>query len=216
MAATESTGKKTEVKQQSSGKKTGSEGQPRFEQNLLSFEDGVIRLGDEKLPGIMTSISVNGAVRFDEAKSDGLSGKKKTAIGFEDAEISISLNLLSDDESDCYHKLALIQGKFQNLDIAAKPQIYKVFSRQMQARNVETVIFSRLASSEDDGDDMIAVSLEFKEYNPPVIRRETNVLASKADQAKQAASAKDGDKSIQERIRFDLSSGTSSEVTEPK
>jgi hypothetical protein len=169
-----------------SGKKQDGSAVAR-EKNLLVFEDGVVSLGGEELPGILVSLSVGGAVRFDDAKKDGMSGAKKSPLGFEDAEISISLNLLSDDESDCYAKLAKINGRFQGLDGKAKPQIYKVFNRHLQARNIETVIFSRLDSDESEEDDMIAVGLEFKEHNPPVIKREKQVLEAKADQAKQNA-----------------------------
>jgi hypothetical protein len=100
------------------------------------------------------------------------------------------MDLLSDAESDCYDKLALLNGKFQGLDGKAKPQIYKVFGRQLQARGIENVVFSRLDSQEDDSSDMIAASLEFKEHNPPVIKRETQVNQGKADEAKAPAQVK--------------------------
>lgn len=57
----------------------------------IVFEDGIISLGGEEVPGILRSLSVNGQVRFDEQKVDGASGKKKTPVGYEDCDISISL-----------------------------------------------------------------------------------------------------------------------------
>ena len=33
---------------------------------ILTFEDGVVKLGDAEFPGILRSLSVSGYVRFDE------------------------------------------------------------------------------------------------------------------------------------------------------
>ncbi len=68
---------------------------------LITFEDGVITLGGEDVPGILQSLSVDGKVRFDEQKVDGASGKKKTQQGFEDCEINVSLYLVTDAETSC-------------------------------------------------------------------------------------------------------------------
>ena len=43
---------------------------------MITFEDGVVKLGDEEVPGILRSLRVSGKVRFDEQKVDGSSGKK--------------------------------------------------------------------------------------------------------------------------------------------
>ena len=72
---------------------------------LLVFEDGLIRLGDTELPGVLTELRVDGKVRFDTQKKDGSSGKKKTPKGFEDSDIMVSMLLLTDSESQCYEKL---------------------------------------------------------------------------------------------------------------
>ena len=49
--------------------------------NLITFDDGVLTLGGEEVPGILHSLRVDGKVRFDEQKVDGSSGKEKDAAG---------------------------------------------------------------------------------------------------------------------------------------
>ena len=52
---------------------------------LLTFEDGIVRVNGEELPGILDTLKVNGKVRFDEQKVDKSSGKKKTGTGMRPA-----------------------------------------------------------------------------------------------------------------------------------
>ena len=47
---------------------------------LIVFEDGLIKLGDTELPGILTELRVDGKVRFDEQK------KRRGVRQEEDAE----------------------------------------------------------------------------------------------------------------------------------
>ena len=192
-------------------KKGGSQNQQEnnLEKNLLTFEDGLITLSGDELPGILEDLQVRGAVRFDKAQKDGMSGSKKTPMGFEDSNIVIALCLLSDDESDCYAKLAIINGKFKGLDNRAAPQVYSVFNRHLEALGIEKIIFSKLDSHENDKEDSISVTLGFEEHNPPVIRRESQVIQAKSEEAKAAANAKpDPEKlaaELEEKVENDLS-----------
>ena len=45
---------------------------------LLTFEDGIVRISGEELPGLLSDLRVSGQVRFDEQQVDKTSGKKKT------------------------------------------------------------------------------------------------------------------------------------------
>ena len=58
---------------------------------LLTFDDGIVRVDGEDLPGILDDLKVSGKVRFDEQKVDKASGKKKTPQGWEDTDVSITL-----------------------------------------------------------------------------------------------------------------------------
>lgn len=168
--------------------------------NLITFEDGVVRLAGEEVPGILNALRVDGKVRFDEQKVDGSSGKKKTPQGFEDSDIMISLYMVTDDDTSCYDKLETLSGMFRKVDDNANPQIYTVANRHLLARGVRQVVFSRLCSSENDRTDEIMATLGFVEHNPPVVKTEkaqaktptSKELAEQAaEKAKQAAEPKE-------------------------
>jgi hypothetical protein len=139
---------------------------------LLTFADGVIRLGGEELPGILSSLKIDGKVRYDEQKVDGQSGKSKTPQGWEDQVVTATLTLLTDDESDCYEKLARLSPFFRQPDQSANPQIYDLVNRHAQTRGIRRIIFDRLESNENSQNDTIRVTLGFTEHRPPIIRQE--------------------------------------------
>ncbi len=139
---------------------------------LLVFEDGLIRLGDTELPGILTELRVDGKVRFDTQKKDGSSGKKKTPKGFEDSDVMVSMLLLTDSESQCYEKLEQVSGLFRKIDSKANPQVYTVTNRHLLARGVRQGGFSKFQSAENNSTDEIRVTLGFVEHNPPVTKIE--------------------------------------------
>lgn len=144
----------------------------------LTWEDGVINLGGTVLPGLFGSMSVSTGVRYDQAKQDGLSGTAKTPLGWEDAAVNLSLDLLSDETSDCYAKLAGLNRIFKGMDNGHNPKIYTVTNRHLRARGVNQVVFSCLDSEEDDCDDTILVRLCFCEHVPAVVAAEKQVAAA--------------------------------------
>lgn len=135
---------------------------------LLTFEHGEIRLGDTLVPGVLQRLTVGGRVRYDEAEQDGLSGKTKTPMGWEDSEVSITLLLLTDAHSDCYSKLAAVNRLFKGHDNGANPRVLRVANPHLAARDVDEVVFDSLESMESDEDDTIEVTLRFTEHNPPI------------------------------------------------
>jgi hypothetical protein len=138
----------------------------------LSYIEGVIWLGEEQLPGLLTSLRIEGKVRYDEQNVDGSSGKKKTPQGWEDQVVSIGLILLTDEDSTCYEKLEQLAPFFKNPDENSNPQIYTFINRHGEARGVRQIVFDRLESSENSREDTIRVSLGFTEHNPPIVRTE--------------------------------------------
>lgn len=150
----------------------GNSQQNGQQSNLITFEDGVLTLGGEEVPGILHSLSVDGKVRFDEQKVDGSSGKKKTPQGFEDSDIMVSLYLVTDEDSSCYDKLETLSGMFRKVDDKANPQIYTVANRHLLARGVRQVCFSKLQTAENDKTDEITATLGFAEHNPPIVKTE--------------------------------------------
>lgn len=147
----------------------------------LSFEQGEVSLNNVLIPGILKSQSIKGSVRFDEAEADGLSGKVKTPLGWEDADISLTMELCCDDNSNCYSKLAAINAIFKGADNGGNPKVYDVVNQHTYARGINQVVFAGLDSSETDEDDVILVTLNFIEHLPLIVQGEKRVTAS--DQA---------------------------------
>lgn len=141
---------------------------------LLTWEDGIIRLGSESVTGILQELRVDGKVKFDEQKADGASGKSKTPQGWEDSEIMLSVILLTDAESDCYDKAAQLGGLFRKPDDRANPEVLTVTNRHITARGIRQVVFSRLETAENSETDEIRATLAFTEHRPPIIRTEAS------------------------------------------
>ena len=141
---------------------------------MLTFSHGEVRLGSKLVPGILKSLNVRGAVVFDEAERDGLSGKTKTPKGWDDSAITLTVELLTDDTT-CYDKLASLDALFRGHDNGANPRVLDVANAHVSARGVEGVVFAGLDSAETDQDDVILATLRFTEHRPPIIRAEKRI-----------------------------------------
>ena len=139
---------------------------------FITFEDGIVTLDGEEIKGLLQSLKVGNKVRFDEAKVDGASGKKKTPQGFEDATINMDFLLLTEFEGTCYDKLDTLNAIFKGIDNKANPKIYTVTNRHLLARGIRQIVFSNLSSQENCKTDEITATLKFIEHNPPIIRME--------------------------------------------
>ena len=161
---------------------------------LLTFADGILRLGGEELPGLLQSLTIDGKVRYDEQQVDGASGKSKTPQGWEDQTVKAALALLTDDDSDCYEKLAKLAPFFRQPDDKANPRIYTLANRHSQTRGIRQVVFDSFSSIESNASDVIQVSLGFTEHRPPIVRQEqaqakTPTFGELAEKAAQQAAS---------------------------
>lgn len=145
--------------------------------NSISFDDGKVTLGGKLLPGILISATVGSEVEFSDAKEDGQSGKKKVAMGWTDADVSIVIDLLTDNDSDCYAKLTELDKTFKGHGTGGRPQVYEVRNRHTLARGIKKIVFSRLESSETDQDDIIRCTMQFQEYLPAIMKVEKAVAS---------------------------------------
>jgi hypothetical protein len=149
----------------------------------LTFEDGIVRLNDQEVPGIFKALSVRGQIKYDDTKMDAKSGQARIPAGWEDADITVTLDLLTDNAGTCYKKLKNLNSIFKGADaerdtdhgqkVKQPPKIYTVVNQHINARGVRKVVFSGLASSESDEDDVIQAVLTFNESNNPAARAET-------------------------------------------
>lgn len=139
---------------------------------VITKETGQIKLNDTLLPGIFESMEVSGKLRFDEKSVPGSSGKRKQPLGYEDANITINVKLLTDDESTCYDKLDQLTSLFHNIDNNAKPYVYRIVNRHMTKWNIREVMFSELRTSEDNQKNIIKAAIGFVEYKPALVEAE--------------------------------------------
>lgn len=144
----------------------------------LTFDDGKVTLGGKVIPGILVNQSIRGQVRFDKTEQEGAgSGKVKVAMGWEDADVCLQVDLLTDDDGTCYEKLTKLNAIFIGTDNKARPQVYTVVNSHLMARGIRQVVFSGLDSSETDLEDVINCNLAFVEEKPAVVESEKRVLA---------------------------------------
>jgi len=146
----------------------------------LLFDDGTITLGREEIPAILTRMQIRGSVVFDSPSVDSLSGSNKSPMGFSDADITVSMVLLSDDDGTCYDRLRQVNQIFASVDEIANPKVYNIFNSHCNSRNIQRVVFSELTSSESDQDDTIDVSLSFVEYQHGVVKKEISILSGES------------------------------------
>jgi len=157
---------------------------------VLTFADGVVTLGGKTLPGILVSQTVQAAVRYDESQHDNQSGRKKAILGWDDATITLTLDLLCDAEGDCYAKLQTLNRLFKGAEKGkSAPRIYDVSGSHARARGISRVVFDALDSYESDQEDTIQATLTFVEHLPPVIRREKQASKKNVAQAGTATKA---------------------------
>jgi len=142
---------------------------------LLTFEDGLITLGGQELPGLLDSLSVSGSFKSDSKEHDQLSGSVRTPLGWNDADISIVLKLTTDETGkNCYQKLKVLEKIFKKTDAKSNNEVYDVVNQHMQARSIRRVTFEKLKSSETNKDDVLMANLEFKEFIPQIVQTEQN------------------------------------------
>lgn len=139
----------------------------------LTFEHGQLRLNGSLVPGILKNQVIKGSVRFDTADPDGHSGTVRTPLGWEDSDIVLVVELISEEQTvpytgtqGVYEKLAQINRIFKGRDNGANPKIYDVDNVHANARDISQVVFSGLQSIETDEDDVLEVHMNFTEHRP--------------------------------------------------
>lgn len=145
---------------------------------VITNEVGAIKLGDTLLPGIFETIEVDGRLRIDEKEVPGQSGKSKQPLGFEDAKIRMTLKLLTDEQSDCYEKAAVIIRLFQTVDKQAKPYVYSITNRLLALWNITEVLFEDIKTSDAKGADTLMMDMSFTEYKPAIVAAEAKAVSS--------------------------------------
>lgn len=145
--------------------------------NIVTNEVGDVKVGDTLLPGIYQSMEITGSLRLDESNVQGQSGTSKQPLGFEDAAISLSMIIPSDEKATCYQRLEVFMALFQNTNQSGKPYVYKITNQLTIAWKIRDVLFKDLRVKDDNQrKNSLAVDITFQEYNPVVVKREKRAI----------------------------------------
>ena len=147
-------------------------------------------------------MAIRQSVKVDEADIPGRSGKIKQAVGYEDTEISISLQLVDEeDRSGQVTRSAMEQyqtlqsafrdrsdpvGDGENTASAsyAVPTVFSIQSPLTDACGIKTVLFKGLDVSDQPGSTDLELSLTFVEFEP--VARQVERRGREAVQKQQA------------------------------
>lgn len=142
----------------------------------IDKEYGKVMLSGQLLPGEYQGMDVSGAVRINEEEAPGRSGKLKQATGYEDCTVTLSLLLKNDDQSSPYEKLKELVRFFRKTDKTAKPEVYTIVSHLTDAWGLDDVVFKDLKTSDPRDGDVIRASLEFVEWQSPLVAIEAKAV----------------------------------------
>ena len=147
---------------------------------MVYQDDDTIMIGGVLLPGLYKKVEVKTAAKIDEQEVEGSSAKPKQATGYEDAQISIELELHDSEAQTKEDKLAVIQNLFR-MRGQELPEVYPVISTYTAIRNVDQVLIKDMSSQSSNKKDMLTVTLELMEYIPQTIKakkKKSNSTAS--------------------------------------
>lgn len=137
--------------------------------SMIYTEDASIKIGGVILPGIYKSVEVSADALIEEQEVEGSAVKPKQAMGYEDAKITIDLELWDSAGQNKEDKLRLIQDIFRRPG-QDKPEAKEIISSQTDLRGVNKVILKNLTSKISNKKDNISVMLELWEYIPMTIQ----------------------------------------------
>ena len=136
---------------------------------MVYQDDDTIMISGVLLPGLYKKVEVKTAAKIDEQEVEGSSAKPKQATGYEDAQISIELELHDSETQTKEDKLAVIQNLFR-MRGQELPEVYPIISTYTAIRNVDQVLIKDMSSQSSNKKDMITVTLELMEYIPQTIK----------------------------------------------
>ena len=136
---------------------------------MVYQDDDTIMIGGVLLPGLYKKVEVTTAAKIDEQEVEGSSTKPKQATGYEDAQISIELELHDSENQTKEEKPTIVQNIFR-IRGQELPEVFSIVSTYTAIRNVDQVLIKSLNSQINNKKDMITITLELMEYIPQTIK----------------------------------------------
>lgn len=156
---------------------------------MVYQDDDTIMIGGVILPGLYKKVEVTTAAKIDEQEVEGSSAKPKQATGYEDAQISIELELHDSEDKTKEEKLTIIQNLFR-IRGQELPEVFPIISSYTAIRNVDQVLIKNLNSQNSNKKDMITVTLELMEYIPQTIKAKKKKSGSGGSSGSGSSSSK--------------------------
>ena len=162
-------------------------------------------MGGIVLPVPPASMVVKQSLKIDEIAIRGRSGKVKQPVGYEDAEITIELEICDREEGDAVvltarERLETIQKLFRSSK-EALPQPLEIVSALTEACGVRKVLFKEL-EVHDNELDFISTTLRLTEFESVENQLKSQAAESSARNEVEAKSAEaiDGDAKLNEAL----------------
>lgn len=135
---------------------------------MIYVEDGYVKVGGVVLPGIYKSMEIKSDALVEEKEVEGSATKPKQATGYEDAKITLEIQLYDTPDQSKEEKLSSLQNIFRSSGQEV-PSVQSIISEHTSIRGINQVIFKSLSTKETNQKDSITASLEFWEYIPVTI-----------------------------------------------
>lgn len=112
-------------------------------------------------------VSLKQGVKFKEEEIKGSKGATRIELeGFETAEVSFSVDLITDEQEGgetALEKFSKLNKSFRQLDSEERPAVYTMSYPLTDESGVTLVFFSRLEANDTAGEDHIVVNVTLKE-----------------------------------------------------
>lgn len=123
-----------------------------------------LALGDLELPGVVTSIEVRGQYEIEKKKVAGLSGTNKLGHGYNDAQVTVNLEILPPDENGQVKQIeAVFKAAFGE---GGKPKPIRCVNPLLDSRDVTSVLFAGFTVRQGNEGEGLLCQLELLEFEP--------------------------------------------------
>ena len=123
--------------------------------------------------------------KIDEVKIPGRSGKVKQAIGYQDSEVEIEIDLVDEEDPtgivrSAVEQFSTLQDAFRKRDKESLPRMFSIASRLTDACRIKTVLFKGLEVTEEPGNTDLKVTISLTEFEPIEMQVDRQKLETQA------------------------------------
>lgn len=153
-----------------------------------------VRVGKLTLPGVVTSIQVQGDLQLDEQDLENTNLKTLAVLGYTTQRVRVGLVLTAETQAELDRQVRQIQQVFQVDRVkasGAKLVPVRIVSPHLDARRVKVVVFDGFIS-EETAELEVTCTLTFHEFESDVARIQERIEQGEKRRAEEAERKKDG------------------------